>query len=198
MVKSKQNYFTQGRLWTRLHYAGFVAAKEIVIEYIKESLITISEYLFTKVKNKSEIGQKIRDMSLSAQPVKDRSIKPLKGRRHHQTANQRHQITCGWLGCLWWVERQRWWTNSAAVSIGTERKDREVTECVIQTVNKTMSERLESDSFVTDHIQLSCCMLLSLIILHSPVDLWIGSLYTYIYIHIYSPACAAVQQQKSH
>ena len=63
-------------------YASFVAAQEIVRhgkpfadgEYIKESFIKISKYLFMDL-NKSEIVQKIRDMPLSAKTVKDRTIK---------------------------------------------------------------------------------------------------------------------------
>ena len=60
-------------------YASFVATQEIVRqgkpftdgEYIKWSVINVSEHLF----NKSEVVQKIRDMPLSAKTVKDRTIK---------------------------------------------------------------------------------------------------------------------------
>ena len=73
-------------------YASFVAAQEIVRhgkpftdrEYIKESFIKISKHLFMDIKNKSEIVQKIRDMSL-CKDCQRRNHK--NGRRHHQTAN---------------------------------------------------------------------------------------------------------------
>ena len=42
-------------------------------EYIKNSFIKISEHLFMDFKNKSEIGQKIHDMPLSAKTIKDKT-----------------------------------------------------------------------------------------------------------------------------
>ena len=70
---------------TKFNHANsttYVAAQEIVKhskpftdgEYIKNSFIKISEYLFTDFK-KSEIVQKIRDMPLSAKTVQDRTSK---------------------------------------------------------------------------------------------------------------------------
>lgn len=64
-------------------FASFVATQEKVRhgkpftdrEYIKEPFIKISEHLFADFKNKGEIVQKIREMSLSAKTVKDRTIK---------------------------------------------------------------------------------------------------------------------------
>ncbi|OCU00129.1 hypothetical protein XELAEV_18005914mg [Xenopus laevis] len=63
--------------------ASFVATHEIVRrgkpftdgEYMKESFIKISEHLFSEFKNKEEIIQKIKEMSLSAKTVKDRAIR---------------------------------------------------------------------------------------------------------------------------
>ncbi|XP_060788258.1 general transcription factor II-I repeat domain-containing protein 2-like [Neoarius graeffei] len=63
--------------------ASFVAAREIIRcgkpftdgEYMKESLVKISEHLFSDFKNKTEIIQKIKDMPLSAKTVKDRANK---------------------------------------------------------------------------------------------------------------------------
>ena len=43
-------------------------------DYMKESFINISEYLFADLKNKTEIIQKIKDMPLSAKTVKERTI----------------------------------------------------------------------------------------------------------------------------
>ena len=63
--------------------ASFVAAREIIKcgkpfidgEYMKDSFIQISECLFSDFKNKTEIIQKIKDMPLSANTVKERAIK---------------------------------------------------------------------------------------------------------------------------
>ena len=59
-------------------HTSFVAVQEIVKhgklftdgEYIKNSFIKVSEYLFTDFKNKSEIVQTIHDMPLSTKTVK--------------------------------------------------------------------------------------------------------------------------------
>ena len=69
--------------------ASFVPANESVRrdepftdgEYMKESFIKISEHLFCDFINRGEIVQKIREMSLSAKTVKDRTI--INGNKHH-------------------------------------------------------------------------------------------------------------------
>lgn len=63
--------------------ASFVGAQEIAMhgkpftdgEYIKETLVKISEHLFSDFKNKNEIIQKIKDVPLSAKTVKDRTVR---------------------------------------------------------------------------------------------------------------------------
>ena len=63
--------------------ASFVATREIIKrgkpftdgDYIKDSFIKISEYLFSAFRNKTEIIQKFKDMPLSAKTAKERAIK---------------------------------------------------------------------------------------------------------------------------
>ncbi|XP_039186129.1 general transcription factor II-I repeat domain-containing protein 2-like [Crotalus tigris] len=81
-VDLSKNHFKKMNSAHSTTYASFVAAQEIVRhgkpftdgDYIKESFIKISEYLFSDFENKSEIVQKIRDMPLSAKTVKDRTV----------------------------------------------------------------------------------------------------------------------------
>ena len=76
--------------------ASIVAPHEIIRrgnpftdgEYIKESLIKISEHLFTDFRNKTEIVQKIKDMPPLSKDCQRQGHK--NGNKHHQSANQRN------------------------------------------------------------------------------------------------------------